>query len=51
MSRKNNTRSIKKIQDTQADRIDMRRKLAKAQGRPQDVTTQGQGWAFIPADR
>ena len=50
MSRKNNTRSIKKIQDTAAERIDTRRRLERQHGRTtQDTPTQGTGWVFTPA--
>jgi hypothetical protein len=50
MSRKNNTRSIKKIQDTAAQRIDTRRRLEQQAGRTtQGQPTQGTGWNFIPA--
>ena len=49
MSRKNNTRSIKAIQDREAQRIDMRRRVEQRIGRPQDAIHQGKGWNFIPA--
>lgn len=51
MSKKNNTRSIKKIEETMLQRLDTRRKLERIMGRPQDEVTQGTGWAFIPAPR
>jgi hypothetical protein len=51
MSRKNNTRSIKKIQDTAAERIDTRRRLEQQAGRTtQGQPTQGTGWVFTPAE-
>lgn len=50
MRRKHNTRSIKAIQDREAQRIDMRRRLDKALDRvTQGTPTQGQGWAYHAA--
>lgn len=51
MRRKNNTRSIKAIEEKMLDRIDTRRKLEKKLGTVTNQPTQGQGWSFIPASR
>lgn len=49
MARKHNTRSIKAIQDREAQRIDTRRRLDKALDRvTQDTPTQGVGWKLTP---
>ncbi|KKN09973.1 hypothetical protein LCGC14_1041110 [marine sediment metagenome] len=45
MKRKHNTRSIKAIQDREAQRIDTRRRLEKALGH---TPTQGTGWKLTP---
>jgi hypothetical protein len=52
MARKHNTRSIKALQDREADRIDRNRRLKQKLGQVnQNTPTQGQGWNFIPAPR
>lgn len=48
MSRKNNTRSIKKIQEHEAHRIDLRRRVEKTLGLSTDVPTEGKGWKLTP---
>ena len=51
MARKNNTRSIRRIEETMLQRIDTRRKLEKKLGRTTvDQPSQGQGWTFTPYD-
>jgi len=51
MRRKNNTRSIKAIEEKMLDRIDTRRKIEKKLGIISNEPTQGKGWNFIPAPR
>jgi len=51
MTRKNNTRSIKAIEEKMLDRIDTRRKLERQHGVITNQPTQGKGWSFIPASQ
>lgn len=52
MARKNNTRSIKAIQDRELERVETRIRLKRKLGIvSQEQPTSGQGWNFIPAPR
>ncbi len=50
MSRKRNTRSIKKIEEGKLARLDTKLRLERQKGKTTNAQpSAGQGWAFIPA--